>query len=184
VAISLLILSIGIIMKSKFPVTASHKYVFLVLILSLTSCSILQSNTAIAPISEDQSLGNATLPQMPDFLVFVYPQESITISQYEELLGDRCYPCGITIGIRWDRTKTDLNFGGVYDLLSRISLSVDEKKQPNLAVSMSDGLLPFGPFYFSWTPRLLPGLHEITLHFTTDSGEILIYTWRFVITDE
>ena len=68
--------------------------------------------------------------------------------------------------------------------MSGMAIYIDGIKMPNLLMSVQDGLMPFGPFVFNWAPNLLPGLHEAKFQLTKDSGEIIEYIWRFIVTEK
>ena len=171
-------------MKQSFSDLVA-KCMFALAIIGLVSCSVTANDSnPIHPISTDISLANLATPVMPDYLIYVKPTGRLTIADYDQSKeSTRANIRGIVIGVRTEKGVSAEN-RNISGLLDRITIYVDGNKLPNSSVIVADELMPFGPFIISWSPNLLPGLHQAKIQFTTDSGEPKEYTWEFVITEK
>jgi hypothetical protein len=142
----------------------------------------MQQWTSTKPVTYDIPTSDPTPPPLPSFLALVKPTGIISMVDYEESLkssdiGNR----GIVLGVVSEDTEMSTQGTDIRSVLSKITLYVDKRRLTNLTVRGQDGLMPFGPFILSWSPRLEPGVHEVKVQFH-DSGSTMEYVWEFVLT--
>jgi hypothetical protein len=63
----------------------------------------------------------------------------------------------------------------------RVTLNIDNQQVVQELFSFTDGMMPEGPFWMSWAQMLEPGLHEARVEIITHLGEVLEYSWQFII---
>ena len=117
-----------------------------------------------------------TNPTPPDFILMFLPDKSINFEAYSTSLENKSIlGRGIMITMILDRED--------WDTKKSLSLYIDGERISNDTIVIGDGLVENGPFYLSWAPELHPGLHEVHFEVVTKSGDVLEYSWHFVITD-
>lgn len=151
---------------------------FFLLLTSVTACSprsITPPFTAAAP---------PTLTPLPGFLGLVRPTEPVSVAEYEASLEAPDYSRrGIVVAIVSQAEDGTAGRDNAVAVLDRLSIAVDGRVLPhNLSVAQ-DGLMPFGPFIFSWSPRLMSGVHEVQIRYRDRDGKAWEYVWSFVLTE-
>ena len=156
----------------------------LLIVFSMTNCSTsVEGTSPIPPISTDDSIISPSPPPFPDYLILVRPTGRLNVADYDKSRkSTQVDGRGVVVGVIATRKELSSDNRELQVLLSKIAIFLDSRKLPNQTAIVADGLMPFGPFFLSWSPNLLPGVHEARLEFTTNSGKVMNYLWNFVIT--
>jgi hypothetical protein len=160
---------------------------FLLLTILLTACTIAPALTPttqiIPPISEPTlPITPPTPPPKPPYLLSILPEGMKTKELYDKSLSNMTMGRGVVVEIidRGDLGITEeLREMGSQSL--RVALYVNNQQIDQGLLTIADGLMPEGPFWLSWTPILEPGLHEVRFEIITHLGEMMEYSWQFII---
>jgi hypothetical protein len=63
----------------------------------------------------------------------------------------------------------------------RVTLNIDNQQVAQELFLFTDGMMDEGPFWMTWAQMLEPGLHEARVEIITKMGEVLEYSWQFII---
>jgi hypothetical protein len=166
-----------------------HRFIlYLFATLLLAACTTILSSTpttqTIPPISTSTLIITPpTPPPKPPYLRLVWPEGKIIKEIYDESLSSNM-PMGRGVVVEI-RDRGDL---GIADELreigsqgQRVALYINNQQVNNDLMYIADGLMDDGPFWLSWAPGLEPGLHEARFQIITHLGEMLEYSWQFII---
>lgn len=125
------------------------------------------------------------LAVMPDFLMFVYPTESIPYATHKTDLSDSP-PSSIYAKLSASIStsvldSSDSNFRNT-TMSNAVPLFVNNVLVSNYYLNLGDGLMEAGPFYYNWAVPLNTGYHTAKLVINTDTAETIEYEWSFCIT--
>jgi len=171
-----------------------RNWLFIVLILFATGCWPQTSEASQTP----NIFADVDCPQflpkdspLPHFLKGVYPTGFITKLEYDKALqlmsteGDYYYAGGISATISAEGISQSVVMSNRNDrsslLTKNITLAINRYSIPVEPTEILDGLMPQGPFYFSWAINLNPGYYEAALVFVIDTGETKTHSWSFCI---
>jgi hypothetical protein len=147
----------------------------ILLTLLLTACTALPTPTPTHP--------PPTPPPKPPYLLSIVPEGRKTKELYDKSLSSNfLMERGIVVKIldRGDLCIADeLREIGIKS--QRVALFIDSQQVDHRLFTFADGLMPEGPFWLSWSPNLDLGLHEARFQITTHLGEVLEYSWQFII---
>jgi hypothetical protein len=167
--------------------------VIFILTLLLTTCTTTPaptptSQTILPTSATTHSITLPTLPPKPPYLLSIHPEGRKTKELYEKSLYTMTMGRGVVIEII---DRGDIGIAEVIrafygkellgSLKSRVALYINNQQVDHELFTLADGLMPEGPFWFSWSPFLEPGLHEARYEITTHLGEVLEYSWQFII---
>ena len=146
-----------------------------IILINSVGCTESENENSQIPMSI------ASIPT-PECLISVIP---ITISQegyYKSLESTFTMARGIVVQIDGNKIGMTTENRNLLFFQQRASLVVDDQQVPQDTLRVADGLEGMGgPFYLSWAPELVPGVHEVQFRFMTDAGDILKYSWQIVI---
>lgn len=139
-------------------------------------------NTTGCTGTDDNPSQVITSVPTPDFLMMVAPTRTdkrfYDTSREFTLTMAR----GIVVQIDGNKIGMTTENRNLLFFQQRASLVVDDQQVPQDTLRVADGLEGMGgPFYLSWAPELVPGVHEVQFQFITDAGEILEYSWQIML---
>ncbi len=119
----------------------------------------------------------------PEYLLMITPTGLISQSDYDESRSSSLVLArGIAVSI-WTNRMDVAEKDREWDIIrGRVALYLDGEQVSNeTLLGGPDGEKGGGLFRLSWAPGLATGLHDVKFQFTTDGGEILEYSWQFVV---
>ena len=167
-----------------------HHFGLIFIVLLSVSCVGCMNRQRLTHSNEDAEIfiTPITLPtdlMSPDFIVSVSPADVITLNEYNHSLkinipmarGIRVVVRADKVGLSEEKARSDI----VKDL---VKLIIDGQELSNSNLQIADGLENItGPLYFSWIPRLEPGLHSAIFIIETATDDVLEYEWEFTLVE-
>jgi hypothetical protein len=149
--------------------------------LAIVVSLMLLSATCCSEINDNNSPVITSVPT-PDFLIMVAPTRTNQRYYDTSLESTLTMARGIMVQINGEKIGLAPENRNVDVVGQRVSLFIDGKIISQDTLEIADGLVGLGgPYYLSWAPELMPGVHEVQFQFITDAGDILKYSWQMVI---
>lgn len=156
------------------------------IILFLVSCSSQITETGIlssAPTLPASPTITLRPAPKPAYIMDKTPRSVIKFEAYVQSLNSEGYLFrGIVVsiwGTKLGITEGDCNWETIQP---RVALYINKTRvADDTLIGWRDGEPQGCLFRMSWAPELSPGLHEATFQFITDSGDVLEYSWQFVL---
>lgn len=142
---------------------------------------------------------------LPDFLYYVFPEpgETYSLDEFAELIenfGTLPVSGEVFFDVRMESlVEEGDDFDSVDDFVPRVSVKIDDRlfsephgmtrtdASPTTFVDPDTGgvfQIPGGaPFRLYYTMAREPGLHTVEVEIRRTSGEVVNYTWSFVLTE-
>jgi len=149
--------------------------------LALGVCLVLLNTTGCTGTDDNHSQGITSVPT-PDFLMMAAPTRISQRGYDRSLESTLTMARGIIVHIDGERIGLAPENRNVEVVGQRASLFIDGQLISRDTLEIADGVVGLGgPYYLSWAPELVPGVHQAQFRFITDAGEILEYSWQILL---
>lgn len=163
------------------------RIISIAILVHISACTI-DSQDLAQQISSNIHPTQLPIPaeNLPEFIISVSPIGLSSAEKYNlSLETDFPLVRGIVITVRADKIGVISENDTWKSIGDSVLLYIDGKRISQDFFRIANGAeQPYGPLYLSWGPQLESGAHDANFQITTDAGNILEFTWQFVLAKE